>query len=197
MDDRILQYLDGQLSESEKRDFEKELNSSPKLKKKYDEYISSQSELNDLRNIEIDKTYFNGIVPEFRRRVEVKKKTKRIFSFSFANSLAAILILYFVLKPSGNDLNLNEIAKNWTANDFDNAIEYVEQPYTVSDITDSYNTAELDSVISGILTNELNLSSNNNSYLIDNSLDYNKISAQINNTETNNLYNKILNKKYF
>ena len=197
MDDRILQYLDGQLSESEKRDFEKELNSSPKLKKKYDEYISSQSELNDLRNIEIDKTYFNGIVPEFRRRVEVKKKTKRIFSFSFANSLAAILILYFVLKPSGNDLNLNEIAKNWTANDFDNAIEYVEQPYTVSDITDSYNTAELDSVISGILTNELNLSRNNNSYLIDNSLDYNKISAQINNTETNNLYNKILNKKYF
>jgi len=197
MDDRILQYLDGQLSESEKRDFEKELNSSPKLKKKYDEYISSQSELNDLRNIEIDKTYFNGIVPEFRRRVEVKKKTKRIFSFSFANSLAAILILYFVLKPSGNDLNLNEIAKNWTANDFDNAIEYVEQPYTVSDITDNYNTAELDSVISGILTNELNLSSNNNSYLIDNSLDYNKISAQINNTETNNLYNKILNKKYF
>ena len=198
MNDRILQYLDGQLTESEKEIFEKELNSSPGLKKEYDEYLSTQLELNEFKNIEVDETYFNGIIPEFRNRLEVKKKTRKIFSFSFANSLIAIILLYFVLKPSGNNFNLNEIAKKWTENDFNNAIEYVDQQYTDVDITDSYNADDLDSVFSSMLTNELNLSSNNNPYqIIDNSLDYNKISSQINNTETSNIYKEILNKKYF
>ena len=198
MDERILQYLDGQLTDSEKENFEKELNSSPELKKKYEEYLLTQAELKNFQKIEVDETYFNGIIPEFRKRIEIKKKTKRIFSFSFANSLAAIIILYFVLKPSVDNLNLNEVVKQWTENDFNNAIEYVDQQYTALDIDDSYNSADLDSVISSMLTDELNLTSNYNSYqIIDNTIDYNSISSQINNKEASNFYKEILNKKYF
>ncbi len=198
MDEKILQYLEGELSESEKKDFEKELLSSPELKMKYDEFLSVKSKINDLKNIEIDNTYFNGIIPEFRNRVEVKKKAKKIFSFSFANSLIAIILLYFVLKPGSNTLNLNEAVKKWTDSDFNYAIEYVNQQYTGFDISDTYNVSDIDSVISTMLTNELNLSNNyNTDQIIDNSLDYNNIKSQINIYESENIYSKILNKKYF
>jgi len=198
MDEKILQYLEGELSESEKKDFEKGLLSSPELKMKYDEFLSVKSKINDLKNIEIDNTYFNGIIPEFRNRVEVKKKAKKIFSFSFANSLIAIILLYFVLKPGSNTLNLNEAVKKWTDSDFNYAIEYVNQQYTGFDISDTYNLSDIDSVISTMLTNELNLSNNyNTDQIIDNSLDYNNIKSQINIYESENIYSKILNKKYF
>jgi hypothetical protein len=194
MDERILQYLDGQLTEDEKILFEKELNSSPELKKKYEEYISVSSKLNEFKNIEADETYFNGIVPEFRNRLEIKKKTRKIFSFSFANSLAAIIILYFVLSPNGNNLNLNEAVKNWTENDFHYAIEYVDQHDNGFDIIDYYNTTEIDSVFSSMLTDELNLTNNSTVY---NSIDYNTLSTQMNSNDINDLYKEILNKKYF
>ena len=158
MDERILKYLDGGLTEDEKILFEKELNSSPELKKKYEKYISVQSKLNEFKNIEVDKTYFNGIVPEFRNRLKVKKKTRKIFSLSFANSLAAIIVLYFILSPNGNNMNLNEVVKNWTENDFNNAIEYVDQQNSGFDNIAYYSTTEIDSVISSMLTDELDLS---------------------------------------
>ncbi len=194
MDERILQYLDGRLTEDEKILFEKELNSSPELKKKYEEYISVRSKLNEFKNIEVDETYFNGIIPEFRNRLEIKKKTRRIFSLSFANSLAVIIILYFVLSPNGNNLNLNEAVKNWTENDFHYAIEYVDQHNNGFDIIDDYNTTGIDSVISSMLTDELNLTNNS---IVYNSIDYNTLRTQINSNDINDLYKEILNKKYF
>lgn len=194
MDEKILQYLDGQLTEDEKILFKKELNSSPKLKKKYEEYISVQSKLNEFKDIKVDETYFNRIVPEFRKRLEIKKKTRRIFSFSFANFLAAIILLYFVLSPNGNNLNLDEAVKNWTENDFNYAIEYVDQQNSGFDIIDDYNTTEIDSVISSMLTDELNLSNNSTVY---NTIDYNTLSTQMNSNDINDLYKEILNKKYF
>lgn len=194
MDEKILQYLDGQLTKDEKILFEKELNSSPELKKKYEEYISVQSKLNEFKDIKVDETYFNRIVPEFRKRLEIKKKTRRIFSFSFVNSLAAIILLYFVLSPNGNNLNLDEAVKNWTENDFNYAIEYVDQQNSGFDIIDDYNTTEIDSVISSMLTDELNLSNNSTVY---NTIDYNTLSTQMNSNDINDLYKEILNKKYF
>lgn len=194
MDEKILQYLDGQLTKDEKILFKKELNSSPELKKKYEEYISGQSKLNEFKDIKVDETYFNRIVPEFRKRLEIKKKTRRIFSFSFANFLAAIILLYFVLSPNGNNLNLDEAVKNWTENDFNYAIEYVDQQNSGFDIIDDYNTTEIDSVISSMLTDELNLSNNSTVY---NTIDYNTLSTQMNSNDINDLYKEILNKKYF
>ena len=194
MDERILKYLDGGLTEDEKILFEKELNSSPELKKKYEKYISVQSKLNEFKNIEVDKTYFNGIVPEFRNRLKVKKKTRKIFSLSFANSLAAIIVLYFILSPNGNNMNLNEVVKNWTENDFNNAIEYVDQQNSGFDNIAYYSTTEIDSVISSMLTDELDLSNNSTIY---NSIDYHTLSAQTNSKDIKDLYKEILNKKYF
>lgn len=194
MDEKILQYLDGQLNEDEKILFENELNSSPELKKKLDEYISVKSKLNEFNDIQVDETYFNRIVPEFRKRLEIKKKARRIFLFSFANSLAAIIILYIVLSPNGNNLNLDEAVKNWTENDFNYAIEYVDKQNSTFDIIDYYNTTEIDSFISSMLTDELNLSNNSTVY---NSIDYNTLSTQMNSNDINYLYKEILNKKYF
>ncbi|HED07378.1 MAG TPA: hypothetical protein ENI57_04615 [Ignavibacteria bacterium] len=194
MDERILRYLDGGLTEDEKILFEKELNTSPELKKKYEKYTSVQSKLDELKNIEVDKTYFNGIVPEFRNRLKVRKKTRKIFSLSFVNSLAAIIVLYFILSPNGNNMNLNEVVKNWTEIDFNNAIEYVDQQNSGFDNVVYYSTTEIDSVISSMLTDELNLSNNSTVY---NAIDYHNLSAQTNSKDIKDLYKEILNKKYF
>jgi len=197
MDERILKYLDNDLDNNERIKFENDLKQLPELKKEYDKYLVLNNKFNYNKVIEVDETYFNGIVPEFRNRLETKKKSKRIFAFSFANSLAAIIIFYLVLSPN-KSLNLNEIAKNWNENDINNAIEYAVPNSNLYSLTDEYDYSSLDSVVSTMLTDELNLTNNSEvMQLIDNSIDYNNLTSQISTAETNELYNTILNKKYF
>ena len=197
MDERILKYLDNDLDNNERIKFENDLKQLPELKKEYDKYLVLNNKFNYNKVIEVDETYFNGIVPEFRNRLETKKKSKRIFAFSFANSLAAIIIFYLVLSPN-KSLNLNEIAKNWNENDINNAIEYAVPNSNLYSLTDDYDYSYLDSVVSTMLTDELNLTNNSEvMQLIDNSIDYDNLTSQISTAETNELYNTILNKKYF
>ena len=102
-----------------------------------------------------------------------------------------------VLSPN-KSLNLNEIAKNWNENDINNAIEYAVPNSNLYSLTDDYDYSYLDSVVSTMLTDELNLTNNSEvMQLIDNSIDYNNLTSQISTAETNELYNTILNKKYF
>jgi len=194
VDKRIFKYLDNVLDKNEKLKFEDDLIKLPELKKEFEKYKLLNSKFNNEKEIEFDKTYFNGIVSEFRNRLETKKKSKKIFAFSFANSLAAIIIFYLILSPS-NSLNLNEIVKNWNENDFNNAIEYAEPKLSEFSIAD-YST--LDSLVTNMLSDELNLLSSKEALnVIDNSLDYKNITIQISNVEAEEIYNKILNKKYF
>ena len=95
------------------------------------------------------------------------------------------------MSPNGNNLNLDEAVKNWTENDFNYAMEYVDQQNSGFDIIDDYNTTEIDSVISSMLTDELNLSNNSTVY---NTIDYNTLSTQMNSNDINDLYKEILNK---
>jgi len=194
VDKRTFKYLDNVLDKNEKLKFEDDLIKLPELKKEFEKYKLLNSKFNNEKEIEFDKTYFNGIVSEFRNRLETKKKSKKIFAFSFANSLAAIIIFYLILSPS-NSLNLNEIVKNWNENDFNNAIEYAEPKLSEFSIAD-YST--LDSLVTNMLSDELNLLSSKEALnVIDNSLDYKNITIQISNVEAEEIYNKILNKKYF
>lgn len=197
MDERILQYLANELDNDEKLKFEDELSRSTDLKKEFDNYVKLNSKFIDNKKITIDDSYFNGIVPEFRKRLEVKKKSKKIFAFSFANSLAAIIVFYLVLSP-GNTTSITDAVKNWTENDFKNAIEYAVPNSNLYSLSDNYDYSSLDSVVSTMLSDELNLTSNSTvMQIIDNSIDYNNLSSQMSTAETNELYNTILNKKYF
>ena len=197
MDERILQYLANELNNDEKLKFEDELSRSTNLKKEFDKYASLNSKFINNKKIAIDDSYFNGIVPEFRKRLEVKKKSKKIFAFSFANSLAAIIVFYLVLSP-GNTTSLAEAVKNWTENDFKNAIEYAEPKLSVFSISNDNDYSTLDSLVSSMLSDELNLTSNIAALqVIDNSIDYKNLDALVGDSEADEIYNKILNKKYF
>ena len=76
MDERILKYLDNDLDNNERIKFENDLKQLPELKKEYDKYLVLNNKFNYNKVIEVDETYFNGIVPEFRNRLEKKRRAR-------------------------------------------------------------------------------------------------------------------------
>jgi tetratricopeptide (TPR) repeat protein len=106
----IERYNAGEMSDSEKLWFEKELEGNKSLRneveisKKTDEILLKQDVItlrNKLSSIEMD-----------RKRSEIKKPQKQIF-FSIAASVAVLVIVGSVLVLEGNNLSTNDIMKKY------------------------------------------------------------------------------------
>jgi len=102
MNDEVLRYLAGMLSEDEKKKFELQMENSPLLKEKLEKKERYLRELKALGSVEADSHYFENLMPRLRQKMASGKKK----SFSFYPGLAYIIpvlaiALFFLIKPFG------------------------------------------------------------------------------------------------
>lgn len=104
MNERILKYHAGLLTEEEKRQFELDLKSDTKLAGEYEHFLKKMNDLKNDAEVETDELYFRNLVPNVRAKLEREAKPKRNFIPALSFSLSALLIfvvLNFVI-------NINE-----------------------------------------------------------------------------------------
>jgi hypothetical protein len=205
MDDRIILYLDGQLSEKDKLDFENELKENDELKSQMEKYKSFFSSINSLKNIEIDEVYFANNIPRFRGKLDKKRKFVLVpkFSLILSTAVAVFLIFFLILnnnKTETSTKSLNTLVKNANQNEmqavFDTYTNNLNLPdaLNASTITDT-NTS---SVINQSFFNELHLSQNEvQKYLNSQNIDYNNLISGLGDHEIETLYNELNSKKYY
>jgi len=204
IDDKIILYLDNQLSEKEKAGFENELNKSEDLKQQLIEYKKFMSSFAELNNVEVDERYFASNIPKFREKLERKKKFAFIPRISIALStiVAIFLIFMFVLnnKNTNNVTSLNNLIENANQNDLKSVLDNYTNALNLSDATVISNIANtsVDSVINQSYYSELNVSGNElEKYLSSQSIDYDNLVSGLGTSQKEALYNVLKNKKYF
>lgn len=110
--DIIEQYVDGNMTEAERENFEQNLASDELLKIEYALYtqiVESVGEYfmakhkNKLRTIDLELDLENASTP----------KSRRIILFSIAASLVILLVSYFAISPLFNQPDLKAIASNY------------------------------------------------------------------------------------
>lgn len=117
---KVIRYLDDQMSDEEKKSFEDELLYSPKLKKLYDEYSLTFSELKNLNEAKINENYFSNVYARFREKNISHKKKKFYYKFAYSLPvliLAVILLLINPFNPNNNEKALiysDSIATNYS-----------------------------------------------------------------------------------
>ncbi len=204
IDDKIILYLDNQLSEKEKAEFENELNKSEDLKQQLIEYKKFMSSFAELNNVEVDERYFASNIPKFREKLERKKKFAFIPRISIALStiVAIFLIFMFVLnnKNTNNVTSLNNLIENANQNDLKSVLDNYTNALNLSDASVISNIANtsVDSVINQSYYSELNVSGNElEKYLSSQSIDYDNLVSGLGTSQKEALYNVLKNKKYF
>jgi hypothetical protein len=205
---KIFLYLDNQLSDSQRNQFERELQNSPELFAQFEKYKNLLKGFSDLKYIEADENYFVNLIPRFREKIANKKvvSKKAVFIPEFAlvvTSVVAISVLLFftLLNNKNNNLmNLQSITSQISSEDIDETLGYYG-----SNLVEPLDTSSLDlssrsdSLIDNALVNEI-LTNNDNkieNYLVNDDVNYSTLIKDVNPENIELIYAKLKNKRYF
>ncbi len=199
---KIILYLDGQLTDSERAAFEKELSENPELKNEFTRYHEFMENIDSLKNIKADSDYFINMIPEFKKIIGTKKKSGIIpkLAIGLTTITAVILVLVFSMKQTGN-----QTANPATASSLDSLVD--SYTYNYSPLQDQFDFSSLsqidytniDSAVNEMLSDELNLSSQSLSDISNSNgtSDLQSMLQGINNDEADQIYNELLHKKIY
>ncbi|MFO7524318.1 MAG: hypothetical protein R6W68_02600 [Ignavibacteriaceae bacterium] len=200
-DERILKYLDGQMDPSQRKMFEDELKSSDELRNIFDDYINLIQSVEDAKKKNINSDYAETILPEFRKRVDQKKYSRRYTPLAYGLAIAAIIIfILFITLPinkeeipsfadiSSEDINTKELDKLF------DEMATLELISTYDDI----KSADLDSIYLSYYSSEITESENKLENLFAlNDLEYYEIEQILSEKELEIVFNEIINTEFY
>jgi len=93
IEERIIKYLENELTSEEKFAFEKELENNSDLKDELNKYLSVKAEIEKLKSAKLDSDYSNSILPEFYSRLPRGRKETLRKGLSYAFGIMLIFII--------------------------------------------------------------------------------------------------------
>jgi hypothetical protein len=198
MNEKMIKYFAGEMSSSEKEEFERIIILSPSLQEEVAKYRDFFSNFSKARNPEIEEDYFINLIPKFREKLEFGRKKRYHPVFSFASAVVTvIIILLFIPNSPKTTKGGKAIVGNYSTSEItDYLLVNSEQPI-VSNLPADFETS-YDSVLDGLIYNELDVNEQNlaTADLIDR-LDYNTLIQSVNPNDASVIYEQLKNKKIF
>ncbi|HSL88082.1 MAG TPA: hypothetical protein VK870_02135 [Ignavibacteriaceae bacterium] len=201
INNKIIDYLDGQMNSKQSEEFESELKNSVQLQKEFKEYEFLFNSVEFEKSRAIDKNYAESIIPAFRNRIEKNKPfrfSEKLVYPMYALSLAALILLILTLFSSTDESQQSDLlADNSERNDIELYIEQI----SADDLISSYRESQpeiLDSVYKNHYSREI-ISSDNaveNLFAI-NGINYQELESILSDEEMDFVYNEIINIEFF
>jgi len=194
-DERIIKYIENELSKNDRTAFEMELNNSAELREELNKYLGVKTETDELKKIKLNPLYLDSILPEFRNKLNPSKtfSVKKNLGYAFGIMLVFILSIailknYFIGETESTDLK--EFAQSLNE---DERIELLEN---LSDDSEVYNLIS-DNVSESQLSNlfSANLEINNKVAEAYN-IEYYEIVDDLSEDEIEVIYKEILNTNF-
>lgn len=165
--EKIIRYLNGEMTETEINEFNKLLQSDENLMKEFNEFKKIYEMIENSRNVKINDNYLDSILPQFRQKISKKKNysLKPAFALMSIIIIAGLILLIFYQSPDTNSNGIftdipDEILLNSISDDYTNLLEpekidslLAEKISINSDELKNYLFSDLD--LTNLLDNEL------------------------------------------
>jgi hypothetical protein len=187
------------MSDEEKKSFENELSNSNELSIQLEKYRSV------LNGLKVDKfkfsneDYFTDIIPNFRRKQSIEKKTfkvKTAYALTLAVSVLAFFFIVFNPFKTTENGSLEKVISTVNENEALELYDYY------SDIIPNVNSEQLngvsDSLFSELISTEFDIQEGDLKSLVSlGGISTENLFSEIQSEEAELIYNEILKKKYF
>jgi len=193
--DKIILYMDNQLSPEEKQKFEEDLQNSPELQHELENYKEVFQKINLMNVHSADESYFVNNVPAFREKLEKKRKIYLYKRLIYASSAAVIIIFVLSLFLFKNVETVPGEGENLTSLS-DEQINNLAENYNVLE-ADTSLSAIADSVWDELIVDEFNFSYENADSILhsfNGSISY---ADYLNEEEASLVYDRLINKEFF
>lgn len=194
-EEKIIKYIDDDLSAEEREVFEKELSASISLQKEYKKLLVVKEEIDLSKNIALDNKYLDSIIPEFRNRVDrpesftLNKKVGYAFVVIIAFLVSTVIFNNIVTENNKvNDLQIftESLDEEQKLNLLENLNGDIEEYYLIADNGFSNDLTDL-------IQTDLEI---NNDIAEVYGINYNELIDQLSPVEAEKIYNEILRKKF-
>lgn len=194
-EEKIIKYIDDDLSAEEREVFEKELSASISLQKEYKKLLVVKEEIDLSKNIALDNKYLDSIIPEFRNRVDrpesftLNKKVGYAFVVIMAFLVSTVIFNNIVTENNKvNDLQIftESLDEEQKLNLLENLNGDIEEYYLIADNGFSNDLTDL-------IQTDLEI---NNDIAEVYGINYNELIDQLSPVEAEKIYNEILRKKF-
>jgi len=193
--ERIIKYIEDELTSVERSKFEEELKNSFELKKEFEKYLQLKNETIKLKDVELDKNYLDSIIPEFRKRLQSSKSRGIKFSlgYAFGIMLAFILsiaVVNYYLSSKSESTDLPEFAESLSDSQRMELLESLETELNSTELfSGNVSVNEIDRLINA----ELEISSE---VLESYDIAYDDLIVGLEQDEVNKIYNEILSRNF-
>jgi len=201
INDRIIDYLDGQMNSKQKEDFEFELKDSIQLQKELEEYKSLFNSVEIEKSRAIDRDYAESIIPAFRKRIEKNRPflfyKKLAYSMSVL-SLAAVVIILLTLFTAKDENGQSDLfTGDFEQIEIESYIDQISSAELIANYMD-YQPEILDSVYKSHFSREIK----EDDYAFEtlfaiNDINYQELESILSDDEMDFVYNEIINKEFF
>jgi len=194
-DERIIKYLENELTTKERIEFETHLRNSTKLKAELEKYLTVKKETVNLKEVKLNQDYLNSIVPEFRNKLELPKHNyvTRNLGYAFGVMLVFVISVVILQKIFTNNSILSEVQEFTESLDENQKIELLEN--LNGNLEDyfqlSNNTAELE--LTNLLQTDLKI---NYEVAVAYNINYSDLVDGLSADEAEKIYNEILSKNF-
>ncbi|MBK9099598.1 MAG: hypothetical protein IPM14_16100 [bacterium] len=194
-EEKIIRYIENELTSGDRDAFEEELNSSSELRKEFDKYLHLKNETLELKKVKLDNLYLDSIIPEFRAKLQTTKSPSIRLNFGYAVGIMLIFVFsvaiinYFLSEKSTNT-DLPEFAESLDENQRLELLENLDYGIIPTElVSENVSINEIDEIINA----EFEFSSEViETYKIDND----DLIVGLGQDEINKIYNEILNRNF-
>lgn len=198
--DKILKYLDNQMSESERTDFETELKNSADLRSLFENYKALFDEIDIEKKKLIEQYYAATIIPEFRKRIENNNSSRTQYVFAAGIAAAVILVLFLFLNPLVNSNSQSDVELTYN-NLPESELDYLYSQVTAEEllnINQADSMPEIDSMyMHYFLTRLIEEDDPVENLFAINDVDLEEIERILSEQELEIVYNQLINKEIF
>ena len=190
IEERIIKYLDDDLTQEARAAFERELNSSEELKREFENYLIIKEKINNQKNLKLSSDYENSILHEFHKNPHKHKREVLRKSLSYAFGLIVIILVGISVQKIFFDNNVNNLG------DLEKFAQSLDENQKL-DILESLNDSnDLSDIISGkeyidLLENNLVV---NEDVLETYDIGYKDLIGNLSDTEAEKIYNELINR---
>ena len=194
-DERIIKYIENELSQKDRNAFEMELNNSAELREELNKYLRVKTETDELKKIKLNPLYLDSILPEFRNKLNPSKtfSVKKNLGYAFGVMLAFIISIVVIKNFFISETKLTDLKEFTQSLNEDERIELLENINDDSEIYNLISENISESQLNNLLAANLEI---NNEVAEAYSIEYYEIADDLSEYEIEVIYKEILNTNF-
>ena len=194
-DERIIKYIENELTPEERVAFEFDLKNSSQLKEKFEKYLRVKIETDELKKLKLNPLYLDSILPGFRDRLDDPKTLsfKRNLGYAFGVMLIFIISIVILKNIFDNKTELTDLQQFTESLSENQRIALLEElngdSYEYELISENISEIELTNLAAAGLEIKNEVAETYN-------ISYKELMEGLSDIEVENIYSEILNRKF-